>query len=541
MDIKAQRNRFMAFSFAGADLLLEVSPAGTVTFAVGAGGHMIGAGAETLMGKPVEDLFADSDRTLIHHIAKTVTPGRRFGPLGVKIVTGKDETTKDVSLNGCRWPGEKNLFLTISQAAPIGPASTTAKRDGETGLVSKDDFENTASEALESARAAGIDVKLTMIEFGEQDEMLARLNQGERKEFLGRIGAILRGASFADATTEVAKGRYSVMHDAKIDPKNIERDLAEASKDADPNGIGVQINRSTLDIEDDMSNEDAARALVFAVDTFSKTVEGSFNLGSMSGALERMMNETQERIKAFKAAVAEKRLTFVAQPIVDLKTRQTHHHELLVRFKDGESPFETVSFAEKVGIISDLDFAATEFALKFISENKSRPDVGLAVNLSGHSLQNEQFGITLLRLLNKVDFLRNRLLFEVTESSEITDLDIVNRTLQKIRKLGHKVCMDDFGAGAAAFQYLRALEVDYVKLDGVYVRQCLADRKDAMMLKAMAGLCRDLKIKTIAEMIENEDQIKLLTAIGVGQGQGWLFGKPVPVDHIVQLNRPNVA
>jgi EAL domain-containing protein (putative c-di-GMP-specific phosphodiesterase class I) len=95
-----------------------------------------------------------------------------------------------------------------------------------------------------------------------------------------------------------------------------------------------------------------------------------------------------------------------------------------------------------------------------------------------------------------------------------------------LRDAGHKVCLDDFGAGASAFQYLRALDVDVVKIDGIYVRDALKMGKGKSFLKAMAGLCNDLGIVTVAEMIENANAVTFLRACGVAYGQGYLFGRP---------------
>ena len=117
-------------------------------------------------------------------------------------------------------------------------------------------------------------------------------------------------------------------------------------------------------------------------------------------------------------------------------------------------------------------------------------------------------------------------MFELTESATIADLDQTNVVIQSLRKNGFRICLDDFGAGESAFHYLRALDVDMVKIDGSYVRDALAKSKDRCFLKSIAGLCNDLKISTIAEMIEQEKTIELLRSCGVRFGQGYLFGRP---------------
>ena len=118
------------------------------------------------------------------------------------------------------------------------------------------------------------------------------------------------------------------------------------------------------------------------------------------------------------------------------------------------------------------------------------------------------------------------LLFEVTESAKIGNLLEVNRVIQELRRAGHSVCLDDFGAGEAAFQYLGALEVDIVKLDGAYIHKALISRRGKAVLKAMASMCGELGITAVAEMIETKEHLDLVRDCGIGFGQGYYLGQP---------------
>ena len=102
----------------------------------------------------------------------------------------------------------------------------------------------------------------------------------------------------------------------------------------------------------------------------------------------------------------------------------------------------------------------------------------------------------------------------------------MNEYLQALRKRKHEVCLDDFGAGAASFQYLNALDIDCVKIDGKYIRDALNSSRDEAMVRNLVRMCKDLGVSTVAEMVETEEQCQYLTKIGVDKAQGWLFGKP---------------
>jgi EAL domain-containing protein (putative c-di-GMP-specific phosphodiesterase class I) len=114
----------------------------------------------------------------------------------------------------------------------------------------------------------------------------------------------------------------------------------------------------------------------------------------------------------------------------------------------------------------------------------------------------------------------------VTETAALADIAAANRRLGALRDAGIKVCIDDFGAGSAAFDYLHGLSVDAVKIDGGFVRQIDGDARARTMVSHLVDLCASLNLTTIAEMIETEDAAKAVQALGVGYAQGWLFGRP---------------
>ncbi len=136
------------------------------------------------------------------------------------------------------------------------------------------------------------------------------------------------------------------------------------------------------------------------------------------------------------------------------------------------------------------------------------------------------FSKALAKITERNTRLRPRLLLEITETQKLADLPAANAAIQALRRLGHPVCLDDFGAGAASLDYLRQLDVDFVKFDGRYIKSLTAHSRDEVVLRHMVNLCRELRIETIAEMIEAPETAKLAQAIGVGLGQGWCFAKP---------------
>ncbi len=528
MNPTAQRNRFLAFAFASADLLLEVGNDGIITFALGAAQPLSVTDAASLSGRPIVELIALCDRGLLEHLIKTVEAGQRFGPLCVRIDAhnGQDQ----LMLSGCRFPGNEGVIcFTFSYELRSGPAIATVERDAHTGLVEAEGFEAVAREALQSARKSGQDVKLSLFSFEGQEDFASRLQDEAAEEFLGQTGALLRAESFADAAGLQGDGKYAILHTGEAKLETITDKIQALSKSLDPEHEGIRVEAGTIALKSDMSEQDAASALAFAVNQFSTSDNGKAGMEALSRSLEVLMEETGARMTRFRSMLASDKLAFMQQPIVDLKTKDLHHYEVLVRFEENISPYQMIRFAEETGIVMELDDIILKQAINYLSTEGTNPAVKLAVNVSGRSLSSTKFITDLYRAMTRVNFPRSNLMLEITESSIIADLEQANRVIQKIRKLGHQVCLDDFGAGAASFQYLRALTVDYIKIDGAYIRTALKRRREAMLLKAMAGLARDLDIGTIAESIETEDQSAMLLDLGVDQGQGYLFGRPSPL------------
>jgi len=128
--------------------------------------------------------------------------------------------------------------------------------------------------------------------------------------------------------------------------------------------------------------------------------------------------------------------------------------------------------------------------------------------------------------LAKDGALKNRLMFEVTESSAIDDLRLAQRHIATLQGLGLKVCLDDFGSGASSFAYLQQLSIDVVKIDGSYVRELASSGRDGAMIRHLVGLCHELGVEVVAEMVETQAIEDVLRKSGVDYAQGWLYGQP---------------
>jgi EAL domain-containing protein (putative c-di-GMP-specific phosphodiesterase class I) len=150
----------------------------------------------------------------------------------------------------------------------------------------------------------------------------------------------------------------------------------------------------------------------------------------------------------------------------------------------------------------------------------------LAVNISGQSFQRADIARELLDIIKAHEFKRSNLTLEITESSKILDLDTASDVVHALKKQGVSVVLDDFGAGAASFGYLRSLNVDGVKFDGSFLDGQVSNKRNKALMRAIVQMCNELGMTVVGERVETEADRQVLLETGVTLAQGYFFGRP---------------
>jgi len=526
----SERQRLLALAFASADLLVEVDRRGRIGFAVGATRGLVPVSGDVqLPGRSLFDLFHPQDAPVVEALLSSLRPGSRRGPLLVRTgETGPDRAPVHASLCAFRPDGRSPIAIALARASAAAAVAVPERpRDAETALLTEDGFQEQAAEMLRAAETAGRPMELMLLELPGLEAVTGGLSREKSAELNARLGAILRSVS-ADGRSagRIGPNRFGVIHDKGIDAADVERRIAALPAQVTPGAAPMAVTRAAVDmIPVGQGVEDGVRALRYALNRFAALPAGAAPPATLADALEGLVQDAVDRIRDLDAIVAESRFDLVFQPIVSLADGAVHHYEVLARFKGGGGPGEVIQFAEEIGMIERLDLAIAKKAIDRL--RASPPSIALAVNVSGRSIENTVFLRVFLEMLEANRDLAPRLKIELTESAELKRLDEVDKVVQRLRGDGFKVCLDDFGAGAASFQYLQALRVDVVKIDGAYVKRIGQSKRDEVMLGGLVRLCDELGIQTVAEFVETKAQADVLRAMGVGLGQGWLFGKPL--------------
>ena len=541
--MNAARDRFVAFAFCWADVLFELNPARTVTFAVGATKAVMGLNPEAVMGRNFMELVAPKDRALVEQLLFMTARKGRIDNVTIRL-QGAKGLTAPMAFAGYVLPDLKDhFFLALRTQAHMdekGEAEKGVARDKTTGLLTGDSFSQMAVKKLKDA---GGSAEMTLVNVPGFQAFYEKLPEDEREVLLNTVGTTLRANSIGgDSAGEIGEGKFGIVHEAGLDVADLENKIAAATKAFDPSGKGVAVQAGTVEVDmtEGVNEGDLAKGLVYTINHFKEQVGDSFNVKDIAKNMNSLVQETVKSLNNFRNLVGGNDFQVAFHPIFDARTGAVHHYEALVRFngKFEESPYKYITFAEETGLITEFDIAMARKCVDWLRKNRA-DKVSIAVNISGMSVGNDQYSRDLHAMLDEDTWLRNFLVFEITESARVADLAQANNFVQALRKKGFHVCLDDFGAGAASFQYLSVLEVDVVKLDGSAVKNAQTAPKGRAFLRALTTLCKTMDVETIAEMVDSKEGLEFVRDCGVEYVQGFLFGKPDadPWSFIKKLDR----
>ncbi len=248
-------------------------------------------------------------------------------------------------------------------------------------------------------------------------------------------------------------------------------------------------------------------------------------------------------IARISEAFEQNRFRLYRQSIVPLQTDHDHpiHYEVLIRMIDIHGhlipPGAFIPAAERYNLMPTIDrwvirqtFA--HFATHCRDSYAQHPCV-FAINLSGGSLGDEHLLDFIRDRLNENEIPPEAVCFEITETAAISNFTHANRLIGELKRLGCRFALDDFGAGLSSFAYLKNLPVDYLKIDGAFVRDMVRDPMDRAIVEAVNEIGHVMGIATIGEFVEDEETLSLLRSLGVDYGQGFGIERPVPLEEML--------
>jgi EAL domain-containing protein (putative c-di-GMP-specific phosphodiesterase class I) len=448
---------------------------------------------------------------------------RGQGSMMPAVVRLKQDGEPATIFGGCALPnGHTVLFLAVARDADEETEIPSAI-GAVVGLQSPIAFAATVREKFKGTEAG--ERRLTLVAIDSpapeirdvmhqiEDGLFARLSSDRR--FGGRVLAVGR----------ISDARYGILHDGPLDSGGLRRHARRLAQELAPAAPPLQLTSTAIRLRPGGGRSDlVATAAVYVMARLASGADSSLAL-LRRASLAQLMIETTGRIATLRQILERGDFDLAQQPIVNFRTGKTHHTEALIRFRDGGPPNQWIALAEAADIVTELDLAVTRRAIG-LARTMPEGAPPFAMNLSGRSLESADFVAELHGILANHPRLSARLMFELTETAVVRDIEAVDRAVQSLRKLGFKFCLDDFGAVATSIHYLRSVKVDYVKIDGLFARSCLRNPNDRSILSHVIALCRGTGAGVIVEMIETAEQAEAFRALSADFAQGYFFGAP---------------
>jgi len=421
-----------------------------------------------------------------------------------------------------------------------------ATHDTLTGLVNRREFESRLAHCLGSAKQRNLKHSLCYLDLDQfkvindtvghiaGDEMLkqvSRLLSGlfRQRDTLARLGGDEFGLLLENCPLEKAIEAANRI----IDQLSIYQFMWEGQSFRVGVSIGiVSINAQTPNIAQALSEADVACY------TAKDLGRGRFHVYQAEDIETAQRHGEILQAVQLRDAIEKDLFQLYCQPVVPLVENNSHvqYYELLLRLKGDDNqvilPNTFIPSAERYGLMSSIDRWVLKTALSTLANQLSDRELRLSINLSGNSLNDETLLDFVREQFNQYSIPPEWICFEITETAAIQNLNRAQYFVSEVRRLGAQVALDDFGSGLSSFRYLKTLSVDYLKIDGSFVKDMLESQSDKAMVTAIHQVGHTMGIYTIAEHVEQEETIQQLQEMGVDYAQGYALGYPKPFEEI---------
>src|ERR1700726_3133646 len=434
------------------------------------------------------------------------------------------------------------VFHDVSEARELNRRlSYHASHDVLTGLVNRREFENRMERALKSAKARETSYALCCLDLDQFKIVNDTCGHSAGDALLGQVGALLKSkVRWRDTLARLGGDEFGIL----LESCSLDEAMrtAEALREAVRNfkftweertfrlGASIGVVPISADNADVASVLSAADSACQAAKEAGRNRVHSFEENDIDLMRRRREMQWAARINN---ALEEGRFELFRQTILPLQTAEKGaHYELLLRMGDEAgkivAPDQFMTAAERYGITPSIDRWVIENAFRWlVSEADEREKLTMcSINLSGQSLGDDKFLPYVIDQFHRSGLDASKICFEITETAAIASFSQANRFIQALKELGCKFALDDFGTGLSSFGYLKHFPVDYLKIDGSFVKEILHDPIDREMVRSINEIGHLTGKQTIAEFAENQEIINMLQSLGVDYAQGYGVSQP---------------
>ena len=441
------------------------------------------------------------------------------------------------------------VFHDVSEARELNRRlSYHASHDLLTGLVNRREFEARLERALKSAKARETSYALLYLDLDQFKIVNDSCGHSAGDQFLGQLGALLKSKiRWRDTLARLGGDEFGVLlescnlDEAMQTAESLRASISEFTFKWDERPFNLTVSIGVVPIAAD--NEDVAALLTAADSACAHAKDAGRNrIHSFQENDINLMRRRREMQWAARItnALQENRFELYRQTILPLRSVEDGaHYEILLRMRDENggviSPGLFIEAAERYDKSPEIDRWVIRNTFRWlVSEADERERLALcSINLSGKSLGDEKFLPFVVNQFQMSGLDATKICFEITETAAIASYSQANRFINALKELGCKFALDDFGTGLSSFGYLKHFPVDFLKIDGSFVKEILHDPIDREMVRSIAQIGRLTGKQTIAEFAENEEIITMLRGMDIDYAQGYGVSEPKRVTRAV--------
>lgn len=485
----------------------------------------------------------------------------------------KENTAVVLAASSAHYSSTKKLLITLTTVAFLlsllvahqvirhvsnknRQLSYQASHDSLTGLINRREFEQRVERAIRNAQAQSSIHALMYMDLDQfkivndtcghaaGDELLQQLTDllkstVRHRDTLSRLGGdefgmLLENCPLDKAVT-LANELIRILDEFQFNWNNSNFSLGIS--------IGVvPIDRSTTDIASAMSAADSACYIA------KESGRNRVQIAHLGDRKLQARHGEMQWVSRLGRALEENQFELFYLPIISCARRSDCKHlEILLRMVDDDgtiiAPRAFLPAAEKYNIAASIDRWVIGKTFRWLAENTSDEDwpVIVSINISGQTVSSQEMLRFIINEMETTGISPSSIVFEITETAAIANITSATSFMLTLRGCGFRFALDDFGSGLSSFTYLKKLPVDFLKIDGAFVRDILSDPVDYAMVRSINELGQLLGKETIAECVDTVEIADELRDIGVDYAQGYAFSKPEPLLNFARITRPRLV
>jgi diguanylate cyclase (GGDEF)-like protein len=425
----------------------------------------------------------------------------------------------------------------------VGQLETQARHDALTGLPNRLSFEIELTASLADPAQSGVVVMIDLDRFKEINDSLGH-DAGDRLliELARRLRHVVRPT---DVVARFGGDEFalSLVHRSSDEPDDLERRISEIhaaiTSLVEFDGIAFEVGASIGVAQWPLHGNDSACLLQLADAAMYEAKRNQLGVIWYTPELDADAPRRLDLYLSARAALVNEELFVHFQPKVSSLDGRVTGVEALVRWTHPTygpiSPLEFVPLIAQAGLIGRLTRYVLQRAVEAVIMFRSAGiDVPVAVNLTPRDLLDGALPDDIARILSDANVEPSSLFIEITEDSMVVDFDTSSLVLNRIRDLGVHVAIDDFGTGYSSLQHLHRLPVDQIKIDRSFISRLKDDPFAAAIVRASINLANDLRLNSVAEGVEDEHALRIVTRAGCQEIQGFLVSRPLPVSDFIR-------